>query len=809
MDGNVSSPKLSYTFKVSETGTEEHMRRTGFCGNWDFSRNGGAFESVVVPHDAMLGARRDADAPAGSASGYFHGGSYRYRKEFSLDADTAAGSVMLEFEGVYRDAVIRVNGHEVSVPPYGFIPFFADLTGFVHEGANVVEVDCGNEGQPDCRWYSGAGIHRPVWLWTGGDSRILPEGVRVTTLAIDPASVRVEVACTQGSPRIRILDAGGACVAEAQGERAILSIPDARLWSAEHPDLYRCVVELESDGCIVDTASCAFGVRMLDWSPRGFSVNGEETLLRGGCIHCDGGVLGAASWEPAELRRIRLLKEAGFNAVRVAHNPAPSSLLDACDDVGMYVMDETWDTWYTRKSAHDYSSRFLDWCDHDLRRLVSHDYNHPSVIMYSIGNEVADPIKRQGVELEQSLVSLIHSLDPTRPVTCGLNLTMMVMERAGSGWYDDADGVADAATESGAPHGSMLFNLVAQASGTGMTMLANAPGADALVTPALDALDIAGYNYASARYAIDARKHPQRIIVGSETFPHELARNWEKVKRLPNVIGDFMWAAWDYLGEAGAGAWAYAAEEAGFSKPWPWLLAGSGSLDILGQPNAHAALAGAVWGVAQGPSIMVRPVNRMKGRTYKATWRGSDAIPCWSWAGCEGTVTQVEVYDGLAHSIRLELNGEVVGRKRLRGFVAKFNAAYEPGTLVAVSLDAGGREIARSGLSSAAQPLRLSIRPEALRVNAGDIAFAPITIEGANGVVEANADEKLAVSVENGILLAFGSAQPAPTESFLDGVYTTYRGRAMAVVYRETPGIATLTAKSGTLPNATASIEFS
>ncbi|MBQ1450441.1 MAG: hypothetical protein IIZ12_05880, partial [Eggerthellaceae bacterium] len=352
-----------------------------------------------------------------------------------------------------------------------------------------------------------------------------------------------------------------------------------------------------------------------------------------------------------------------------------------------------------------------------------------------------------------------------------------------------------------------LFNLTAQALGTGMTYLANVPGADKLTSPALDALDIAGYNYAQARYGRDARKHPDRIIVGSETFPYELPRNWARVKRFPNVVGDFMWAAWDYLGEAGAGSWAYTPEEAGFSKPWPWLLAGSGALDIFGQPNAHAALAAAVWDATANPVIMVRPVNRMSGRTYKATWRGSDAVPSWSWAGCEGVVSRVEVYDAHAYAVRLELNGEEVATARVRDFKAVFRLPYQPGVLCARALDENGLALGSSTLASATGALHLTARPEA-PAKAGGIAYVSVAIEGANDVAEANADERLTAHVEGGTLLAFGSAEPAPTESFLDGVYTTYRGRAMAVIHRADPGVAVLTVKGTTLQPVSAEVLF-
>lgn len=787
------------------------MKRSDFCSGWEYARDGGPFEAVVVPHDAMLGGKRGPDAPGASASGYHYGTTFRYRKSFQLTEKQASGPLFLEFEGIYRKPVIEVNGMRMDAPPYGFVPFLVDLAGVVQRGENVVEVTGGNADQPDCRWYTGAGIHRQVWLWepeTSDGPVIPPEGVRVTTASVNPAVVRVDVDCAQGEPRVEVVDAEGHIVAQGAGARFETEITPAHLWSAETPYLYRCCVELLDGTRVCDRAEVSFGIRQLAWSSDGLFVNGEETLLRGGCIHADNGVLGAASFPTSERRRILLMKDAGFNAVRMAHNPASGALLDACDELGMYVLDETWDMWYTPKSAHDYAGEFLDWCDFDLRRLVAHDYNHPSVIMYSIGNEIADPIEPQGVALERSLVELLHSLDATRPVTCGFNLTMMVMERAGQGWYDKEGSAAEAAREADAPHGSLLFNLTAQATGTGMTMLSCVPGADKLVSPALDALDIAGYNYGSARYRLDARIHPQRIMLGTETFPHELYRNWAMVRQTPALIGDFMWAGWDYLGEAGAGAWAYTAEEAGFTKPWPWLLAGSGALDILGQAGAPAALAGAVWKTSGNPSIQVRPVNKMDGKTYRATWRGSDAVPSWSWSGCEGMTAHVEVYEGRASSIRLSLNGNTISEKRLHECVAKFSFAYQPGTLVATALDERGRQLGTCSLASALGPFHLDLRPESSRVSAGALAYVPVRIVGSNGVVESNADERVSISVEGGTLLGFGSAQPAPTESYLTGIYTTYRGCALAVVYRANPGVATLTATGVSLPSATCKIEF-
>ncbi len=785
------------------------MKRVSFCDGWEFSRNDGIFEPVVVPYDAMLGNDRGADAPAGSASGFYFGASYRYRKVFELGEGEIPESLMLEFEGVYRNPIIRVNGMELDAPPYGFVPFFVDISPAVHAGTNVVEVEASNADQPDCRWYSGGGLYRPVWLWSGSAARITPEGIRICTKAVNPSIIHVEVEATDGIPEVAIIDPEGIEVAHGMGRSLDFAIEHAQLWSAENPILYQCLVSLYVRGNVVDTAETMFGIRTLEWDTNGFRVNGAETLLRGGCIHNDNGILGAASYPASERRRVKLLKDAGFNALRIAHNPASAALLEACDELGMYVMDETWDTWFMYKSLYDYSHEFLDWCDHDLRRLVSRDYNHPSVIMYSIGNEIADAITPAGVNIERSLVDLLHALDPTRPVTCGFNLAMMLMEHMGRGWYLSGDGVASAAHKPDeAPRGSLLFNLAAQATGSSMTLIANAPGVDKLVSPALDALDIAGYNYASTRYAVDAKKHPSRIIVGTETFPFELASNWQKVKRYPTLIGDFMWAAWDYLGEAGAGAWAYTPEDAGFSKPWPWLIAGSGALDILGDPNAAAALTAAVWRTSEGPEIHVRPVNIMAGKTYKATWRGTDAIPSWSWRGCEGIRTQVEVYDGAAHSVALECAGRRIGHKRIHACVAKFDVEYTPGTLTAIAFDEGGRETGRSSLTSAEESLRIIARPEIESVAPGDVAYLSICIADASGCVESNADELLTVSVENGTLLGFGSARPATTERFYSGSYTTYRGRALAAVFRQTPGTVKVTVTGSTLPAATCVVTF-
>ena len=781
------------------------MRRVSFCDGWEFSRNGGAFERVSVPHDAMLGERRGPDAPAGSANGYFFGGVYRYRKAFSLTEDEAAGAVALEFEGVYRNACIAVNGEAVpGVPPYGFSPFVLDLTGRVRPGENIIEVEVDVTAQPDLRWYSGAGLYRPVWLWTGPAMHIPPQGVRVSTVSADPPRVRVRVdiagvevpAKEAVDLRISVFAADG----RRLGERVSacrgatfaceLALPFADVWSPEDPALLTCEVILSQAGRVLDEARVRFGVRTVEWGPQGLLINGSSVKLRGGCIHHDNGPLGACSFPEAERRRVAALKELGFNALRMAHNPASGALLDACDELGMFVMDEAWDVWIMPKSAHDYAREFIDNFDGDLARMVARDFNHPSVIMYSIGNEVADPIGPRGLEVERMMVDLLHALDPNRPVTCGFNLTMMVMEKMGRGWYADADegrAAGEVAPANSAPHGSMLFNLTAQAMGTGMEWVSRAPGADKLISPALDGVDIAGYNYGSPRYAVDARRHPDRLMLGTETYPHHLPANWRLVQRLPHLLGDFMWAAWDYLGEAGANAWCYSAEEAGFSKPFPWIAAGSGCFDLIGTLGAHGALARAVWRPECGPTICVRPVNHARDKVYKGAWRGSDAVVGWSWAGCEGSPAQVEVYDGRAVWVRLELNGRLVGYAAVRDCCARFSVPYEPGVLEAVSLGAGHLVIGRTALRSAEGELRLGLHAEE-RAATDELVFVQVRVEGENGEVECNADEWLAAEVTGGELLAFASGNPAEEEPFAAPRVRTFYGRALAILRPDGPG---------------------
>ncbi len=810
------------------------MMREQFCDNWIFRKVGEEKGSVVcLPHDAMQTEARTPDASSGSGGAYFAGGSYVYEKTFYAPQEWAQQDVMVEFEGVYPTAKVFLNGAEIGGCNYGYNLFRVELKGLVYGAENTIRVEVDNSDVPNSRWYSGAGIYRPVWLLTMNKEHILPDGIRITTVSYDPAKINVEVATTEPANSEcngaeSVVDSEilveifykGEKITQGYGASQSLQIPDAKLWDDEHPNLYQCVVMLrknneasdsrnaaqhrdgESANCqnamsgreseavdsqdvklcsdveVLDSQEVTFGIRKLEWSTEGFKVNGKTVLLKGGCIHHDNGILGARSYDKSEWRRIAKLKEMGFNAIRSSHNPAGRAVIEACDALGMYVMDELWDMWDKSKTQYDYASRFLDNYEDDIESITAKDYNHPSVIMYSIGNEVTEPAKEEGVALAGKLCDKLHEADSTRPVTAGINITLLFLATMEN---NPLAGGGESAAPSSEGMNSTAYNEMVSMMGNRMTMAAATPPADQVSSPVLDLLDIAGYNYAVSRYEMEGETHPNRIVVGSETYPYELARTWPMIEKYPYLIGDFMWTAWDYLGETGIGGWSYDAEDMGFGKGYPWLLADAGAMDILGNDNAEAGLASVVWGARKTPYIGVCPVNHPGVVPSKAIWRGSNALPYWSYQGCDGNDADVEVYTDGAE-VELFINGRSVGREKPVDMQAIFHVIYEPGELKAVAYDADGQTLSESSLRSADKKARVRITPEEKCVKKGDIVYIDIDLTGENGEIECNRDAMLYVVVEGGELLAVGSANPKTEENFLSGKHTTYYGRAQAVI---------------------------
>ena len=493
--------------------------------------------------------------------------------------------------------------------------------------------------------------------------------------------------------------------------------------------------------------------------------------------------MGACSFPDAEYRRVRILKEQGFNALRISHNSASRSLLEACDRIGMYVLDECFDGWYIPKDYHDYSRDFWHGYKDDLLAMVQKDYNHPCVVMYSVGNEVTETAEEKGVKLCGEMRDFLHSLDNTRPVTCGINVLLDVYVRFGMGVYKDKGQYERKPLPEGRGYkekksGSAFFNYWACKLGGLMFFMSKGKTAEKVVKEIAPVLDIVGLNYASSRYDIDAKKYPDRMMVGSETMAGDLPYNWERVKKYPQLIGDFVWSAWDYLGEACIGDWTY------YSYKGLPLLAGQGMVDITGYAKAQMAFMQVVWGVRKHPYLAVRPVNHSGERPKTGAWQFTNAIASWNWDGYEGKKTIAEVYSD-AYAVRLFLNGKKIGEKRVKNCKALFPVRYRAGTLTVVALDEKGKELSRTSLITGGREtfLRIKVDKTVLRANGQDLCFAEIEFVDKSGNIKPYIEQPIEIKAlgSAAVLQGFGSALCKTDEVFSSLSHNAYRGRALAV----------------------------
>ena len=771
------------------------MKKTNFNLNWQFKRvdSDEAPQSINLPHDAMLYEKRDRNTPTAGACGYFPGGAYEYSKTFYMPEDEHENVHILEFEAVYKNASVYINGVLAAQRPYGYTNFYVSMDEHLHFGGeNQIKVIADNSAVPNSRWYSGSGIYRNVNLYTGNAFHFLPDGLLISTA--DNESVAVKAAVSGGDQVKVVVTDHDEVVAEAvenvvnQQATIHLCVPQPRLWDAEHPELYRCTAYLLKDGKEVDQAEDLFGFRTLKWDVKGFYVNGKKTLLRGACIHHDNGILGACSFEDAEERRVRLLKEAGFNSIRSAHNPASKALLTACDKLGMYVMDEFCDNWLVHKNPYDYADQeFRQWWEQDLTAMVIKNYNHPSVIMNSIGNEISELAIPEGQELCRKMAELVRALDPDKAVTLGINMMLCSMAAKGGGIYGDKkDGKENkngSQTMDNLPT-SAFFNLLMNKMGGIIEGAAAKPAADKATEVAISYLDIGGYNYAASRYEMDGKLHPDRVIVGSETLPKNLYKNWKLVTKYPYVIGDYMWTGWDYLGESGLGTVRYKS----FKNPGedsPIISGGCGVIDICGKLRPETQWNRLVWGLTDTPGIGVEPLTHAGELGSVSMWRNTDAVASWSWNGCEGKKTKVTVYASGAMA-ELLVNGKSYGKKKTKEYKAVYpKVVYVPGTITAISYDSNGKEISRTSMTTAGKETKLQIIPEklSLRPNSQDLCYVNIDLVGTDGVTKSTEDVPITVTVSGaGSLLALGSAKPNMGECFFADTHTTYYGKALAVI---------------------------
>lgn len=760
---------------------------------------------VTLPHDAMLAEPRTALSAGGTNTGWYEGYDYEYRRTLTVPENELADTRILEFEGVYHNAEVWLNGQKAAFRPYGYTNFYVDCALYLHAGENELRVIARNADQPNSRWYSGAGIYRPVQLWTARSAHIALNGVKIRTLSLDPAVVEVRVKTTApGTVRLTVDDLP-AMQQESDGEAVFtLTLDNARLWTPETPNLYTCRVSFADDE-VTET----LGVRKVEWGTDGFLLNGKRYIIQGACIHHDNGLLGAVCDPDAVARKVRLLKENGYNAIRSAHNPCSKALLAECDRQGMLVMDEYIDHWYIHKTEHDYVDYFNDWWRQDLTDMVEKDYNHPCVVLYSTGNEVSETAQKRGIALTKEMTDFLHGLDDSRPVTCGVNIFFNFLSSIGFGVYSDEKAKKEAERAEKAKQrgekaakkkavGSQFFNNLAGLLGDEfMKRGATLHGCDVKTRDAFANMDIAGYNYGIYRYKHDLKKYPQRLILGSETFCNDAYKFRELAKQEPRLVGDFVWAGMDYLGEVMVGSWEYADYAETFDGGPGWVSAGSGRIDLTGKPLGEALYTRVALEADNGPYIAVCPVNHTGDRHSPSAWKMTNAMPSWSWTGCEGGKANVEVYARAAR-VELVLNGHTVGSKTLKNdCLARFNIPYESGTLEAVSYDAADHEIGRCKLQSAGSTTRLTLDAEEPTVKPGHLCYVRLRYTDENGITKPLVRGSIQVQVRGGTLVGLGSACPFNKHSYLDSETDTYYGEALAIVRMGDGDAMTIAASDG------------
>ena len=768
------------------------MKATSLLTGWTCRHLGDTApgKPVTLPHDAMLAEPRTALSAGGTNTGWYEGYDYEYRRTLTVPENELADTHILEFEGVYHNAEVWLNGQKAAFRPYGYTNFYVDCAPYLHAGENELRVIARNADQPNSRWYSGAGIYRPVQLWTARGAHITLNGAKIRTLSLDPAVVEVRVKTTApGTVRLTVDDLP-AMQQESDGEAVFtLTLDNARLWTPETPNLYTCRVSFADDE-VTET----FGVRKVAWGTDGFLFNGKRYIIQGACIHHDNGLLGAVCDPDAVARKVRLLKENGYNAIRSAHNPCSKALLAECDRQGMLVMDEYIDHWYIHKTEHDYVDYFNDWWHQDLTDMVEKDYNHPCVVLYSTGNEVSETAQKRGIALTKEMTDFLHGLDDSRPVTCGVNIFFNFLSSIGFGVYSDEKAKKEAERAEKAKQrgekaakkkavGSQFFNNLAGLLGDEfMKRGATLHGCDVKTRDAFANMDIAGYNYGIYRYKHDLKKYPQRLILGSETFCNDAYKFREMAKSEPRLVGDFVWAGMDYLGEVMVGSWEYADYAETFDGGLGWVSAGSGRIDLTGKPLGEALYTRVALEADNGPYIAVCPVNHTGDRHSPSAWKMTNAMPSWSWTGFEGRKANVEVYARAAR-VELVLNGHTVGSKTLKNdCLAKFSIPYESGTLEAVSYDDADHEIGRCKLQSAGGTTRLTLDAEEPTVKPGHLCYIRLRYTDENGITKPLARGSIQVQVRGGTLVGLGSACPFNKHSYLGSETDTYYGEALAIV---------------------------
>jgi len=779
-----------------DTGTES------FDYNWSFFRGGaqGAenvkfddskWRKVDLPHDWSIGDLPGTSSPFSPTAisqvsgGFTTGGTGWYRKQFTIPADQKGKRIIIQFDGIYMNPTIFINGHNLGQHPYGYTSFWFDLTDHINFGGkNVIAVEVKNEGQ-NSRWYSGSGIYRHVWLQVKDPVHIAQWGNFITTPEVSASSAKVHTKTNVLNESDKdvtvkyvnhIVDKENKEVGINLKEEHVkahssyefdqtATVSNPALWSCEDPNLYTAVTEIYYDGKLAERMKTDFGIRKISFDVKnGFMLNGKTVKLKGGCFHNDNGPLGSKAYDRAEERKVELLKASGFNAIRCSHNPPSPAFLAACDRLGMLVMDEAFDCWREGKNAYDYHLYFDQWWQKDVESMVTRDRNHPSVIFWSIGNEIPEHASPEGVDEGKKLAVYIKSLDDTRPITSAVNYTP-----------------------------------------------ANAD-------PFFNTLDVSGYNYAvggdnnqKSFYETEHDRAPDRVMVGTESYPLEAFGSWMAVEDHPYVIGDFVWTAWDYIGEASIGWLGYQQENSFY----PWNLAFCGDIDICGWKRPQSYYRDALWKPDQLSIFVTPPKPSFPLNPHIESWskwNWLDAAASWNWKENENKALTVNAYSS-CQQVELFLNGKSLGKKetnRSTKFIASWDVPYQPGKLVTIGYD-GDKKVNESVLTTATAPARMKLSADRSKLKADNQDLSYITVEllDKNGTLNPDAQNLLHFKVTGAATIAgVGNANPTSLESFQRPQRKAWHGKCLVILKTTgTPGPISLQVSAAGIPAKTVNLQ--
>jgi beta-galactosidase len=719
-----------------------------------------SWRSLDLPHDWSIEGALNPKNPMGNDGGYFPAGIGWYRKTFSVPAAWKGKCVSVYFEGVYMNSEVFINGTSLGVHPYGYTTFSYDLSSNLRFGKeNVLSVRVDNAKQKNCRWYSGSGIYRHVRLMVTDPIHVANWGLAITTpdVSSEKATVHIKALVKNETNRSRSIvlktQLLGANLKSAGNSQTKVELPANSekevtqtikvlrplLWTPESPNLYQAQVQVIKDKKVIDDSKTSLGIRSIKFTAaNGFQLNGKTVKIDGGCVHHDNGCLGAAAFDRAEERRVEMLKAAGFNAIRTSHNPPSEAFLNACDRLGMMVMEEAFDGWKEQKNKYDYAMYFKDWWQRDLESMVLRDRNHPSVVLWSIGNEIIERKSPEAVETAKMLANCVHTIDPTRPVTSAMTT-----------WDKDWE----------------IFD------------------------PLFAAQDVGGYNYQLYRAPSDHERVPSRVIVQTESYPRDAFANWKLVQAHPYIIGDFVWTALDYLGESGIGRWYYSGETPG--EHWegilfPWHGAYCGDIDLIGWRKPISHYRNLLYNNTEKLYMAVREPNPEPIKIKETQWSVWPTWESWTWPGYEGKDLQVEVYSKYP-KVRLYLNKTLIGEQSTtedQQFKARFTLPYAPGVLSAVGvLDNKEMETTLLKTSGNASNIKLIADRTTILANGQDLSFVTIEITDNAGMLQPNAENKLQFNIDGpGVIAGVDNADIKDADPYVGTARKAWHGRALVVI---------------------------